>query len=182
MLVETFLAKFSDLCHQELQGEIERTLLVYVLGTLKPPPRGPGTWRRATASDFDFLLTWWRGFADDTGVERHGLKEGLEASLNDGRVYVWIDGDQAVCAVGHSPIVDVPSGSVARIGPVYTPPEMRRRGYAGQLTGAVSAHLLEQGRGLMLFTDAANATSNGVYTRLGYEKVDEIVECAVKPV
>jgi predicted GNAT family acetyltransferase len=81
--------------------------------------------------------------------------------------------------VAHSPIVEVPSGSVARIGPVYTPPEMRRRGYAGHLTAAVSANLIEQGLGLMLFTDAANATSNGVYTRLGYEKVDEIVECAI---
>jgi predicted GNAT family acetyltransferase len=37
-----------------------------------------------------------------------------------------------------------------------------------------------RGIGLMLFTDVANATSNGVYTRLGYEKIDEIVECVVQ--
>jgi predicted GNAT family acetyltransferase len=181
-LVESFLTKFGALSHQELRGKIERDLLVYVLGTLIAPRPGSGTWRVATSSEFDFLITWWSNFADDTGVERHGLEEGLRASLDAGRVYLWIDGDQPVCAVGHSAIVDVPSGSVARIGPVYTPPEMRRRGYAGQLTAAVSAHLIEQGLGLMLFTDKANATSNGVYTRLGYVKVDEIVECTVERV
>jgi predicted GNAT family acetyltransferase len=179
-LVESFLARFIDLSHQELRGEIVRNLLVYVLGTLLAPSPGPGTWRVASSSEFDLLITWWNGFANDTGVERHGLEEGLRASLDDGRVYLWIDGGQPVCAVGHSPIVDVPSGSVARIGPVYTPPEMRRRGYAGQLTAAVSAQLMGRGIGLMLFTDMANATSNGVYTRLGYEKIDEIVECAVQ--
>jgi predicted GNAT family acetyltransferase len=127
------------------------------------------------------LITWWKGFADDTGVERHGLEEGLRASLEGGRVFLWTDQGQPVCAVAHSVIVDVASAAVARIGPVYTPPQMRRQGYASQLTAAVSAHLIEQGLGLMLFTDAANATSNGVYTRLGYERVDELVECVVVP-
>jgi predicted GNAT family acetyltransferase len=178
-LVEKFLAKFVTLSELALRGETERNLLVYVLGTLRPPTPGSGTWRAATPSDFDLLFTWWKDFADETNVERHGLEEGLRASLEDKRVYLWIDGGQPVCAVGHSTIVDVTSGAVARIGPVYTPPDMRRHGYAGQLTAAVSKQLSEQGTGLMLFTDAANATSNGVYTRLGYERVDEIVECAL---
>jgi predicted GNAT family acetyltransferase len=181
-LVESFLTRFIDWSHQELRGVIERSLLVYVLNSLIPPLPGPGTWRAATPSEFNLLITWWKGFADDTGVERHGLEEGLRASLESGRVFLWFDQGQPVCAVAHSVIVDVPSEAVARIGPVYTPATMRRRGYAGQLTAAVSAHLIEQGLGLMLFTDAANTTSNGVYTRLGYERVDEIVECAVVPV
>jgi predicted GNAT family acetyltransferase len=181
-LVESFLASFIEHSHQERRGVVTHNLLVYVLGTLIPPPPGSGTWRAATPSEFTLLISWWNGFADDTGVERHGLEEGLRASLDSGRVFLWVDQGQPVCAVAHSPIVDVPSGSVARIGPVYTPSEMRHRGYAGHLTAAVSAHLIDQGVGLMLFTDAANATSNAVYTRLRYEKVDEIVECAVVPV
>jgi predicted GNAT family acetyltransferase len=181
-LVESFLARYCALSHQELRGTIERTILVYVLGSLTAPAPGSGMMRAATPSEFDLLLMWWSGFADDTGVERHGLSEGLRASLDDGRVFLWVDKGVPVCALAHSPIVDVPSGAVARIGPVYTPREMRRRGYAGQLTAAVSAQLSDQGLGLMLFTDAANATSNGVYTRLGYEKVDEIVECLIEQV
>jgi predicted GNAT family acetyltransferase len=137
--------------------------------------------RRCEENDFEFLLEWWQAFATDTGVERHGLEEGLRASLNQGRVFVWMSDKVPVCAVGHSPAVVVPSGSVVRIGPVYTPPQARRRGYAGQLTAAVSRDLVQQGLKLMLFTDAANPTSNGVYVRLGYEKVDEIVECTLEP-
>jgi predicted GNAT family acetyltransferase len=34
----------------------------------------------------------------------------------------------------------------------------------------------------MLFTDATNPTANAVYTRLGYERVGEMVECALEPV
>jgi hypothetical protein len=31
------------------------------------------------------------------------------------------------------------------------------------------------------FADATNVTSNGVYARLGYERVDEMVECVLEP-
>jgi predicted GNAT family acetyltransferase len=180
-LVEAFLAKFVTMSELALRGEIERNLLVYVLGTLRAPIPGSGTWRAATPSDFEFLFSWWKSFADETDVERHGLEEGLRASLEDKRVYLWIDRGETVCAVGHSTVVDVMNQAVARIGPVYTPPDMRRRGFASLLTATVSELLSRHGTGVMLFTDAANATSNGVYTRLGYEKVDEIVEYALVP-
>ena len=39
-----------------------------------------------------------------------------------------------------------PLFSVGPTGPVFTPPELRRRGYASALTAGVSAWLLEQGR------------------------------------
>ena len=52
---------------------------------------------------------------------------------------------------------------------------------AARLTFDVSSLLVDQGHGLMLFTDAANPTSHGVYGRLGYEKVDEMVEYSLEP-
>jgi len=72
---------------------------------------------------------------------------------------------------GHAPIVKVPGGSIARIGPVYTPPERRRHGYAGALTAELSKHLLNKGAKVMLFTDAKNPTSNSVYQKIGYRKI-----------
>lgn len=179
--VEAFIEQFVRSSPSPRRFEIERSILVYVLGTLHMPARSDGFMRVGDDNDFAFLLTWWLAFADDTGVERHGLEEGLRTSLVQGRVFIWMSDDVPVCAVAHSPVVTVPSGSVARIGPVYTPPHARRHGYAGQLTAAVSRDLVQRGMGLMLFTDAANPTSNGVYVRLGYEKVDEIVECTLEP-
>lgn len=179
--VSSFLSLFIEGAPTSLRSRVERSVLVYVLGTLQLPAQGDGYARAGDEDDFECLLRWWRAFADETGVERHGLEEGLRTSINQGRVFVWMRNNVAVCAVGHSPVVVGPSDSVVRIGPVYTPPSARGHGFAGQLTGAVSKNLVRQGMGVMLFTDASNATSNGVYVRLGFEKVDEIVECVLEP-
>ena len=66
-----------------------------------------------------------------------------------------------------------PSAVVARVGPVYTPPEHRRHGFGGAVTGALSQLLLDRGARVMLYADAANPTSNSVYRALGYELVDD---------
>ena len=70
-----------------------------------------------------------------------------------------------------------PTPTGIRVGPVYTPPEHRRRGYAKTLVAALSRWLLEQGhRGCFLFTDLANPTSNRIYTDIGYERVCDALE------
>jgi predicted GNAT family acetyltransferase len=58
------------------------------------------------------------------------------------------------------------------IGPVYTPPEHRRRGYGSVLTADLSRRLLAEGRAYcFLYTDLANPTSNRIYQAIGYERV-----------
>lgn len=67
----------------------------------------------------------------------------------------------------------------ARIGPVYTPPERRRRGYGSALTAHLSGHLIAGGRtSCFLYTDLGNATSNGIYRAVGYELVCESADLA----
>ena len=65
---------------------------------------------------------------------------------------------------------------VGRIGPVYTVPEARGRGIGAAITAVVTRDLLAEGATVMLFADADNATSNGVYERLGFRAVDELIE------
>jgi predicted GNAT family acetyltransferase len=61
---------------------------------------------------------------------------------------------------------------VVRIGPVYTPPELRRRGYAGSAVAAASRRALTAGaHTCMLFTDLANPTSNKIYAEVGYRAI-----------
>ena len=74
-----------------------------------------------------------------------------------------------------------PSFGVARIGPVYTPPAQRRKGYAGAAVAAVSALLRDAGARVCLFTDQANPTSNGVYVALGYRPVVDMVNLRIAP-
>jgi hypothetical protein len=66
-----------------------------------------------------------------------------------------------------------------RIGPVYTPPEHRRRGYGSAVTAAVSARHLSAGRRFcFLYTDLENSTSNKIYVDIGYEPVCDSVDYA----
>ena len=58
---------------------------------------------------------------------------------------------------------------------MYTPPASRGQGYAAAVTGVVTRSLVEAGATPMLHTDLANPTSNGVYARLGYEQVGELL-------
>jgi predicted GNAT family acetyltransferase len=72
---------------------------------------------------------------------------------------------------------ETPNG--VRVGPVYTPPEHRGRGYGSAVTAAVTAERLAAGRRFcFLYTDVENPTSNRIYTRLGYEPVCESVDYA----
>lgn len=59
-----------------------------------------------------------------------------------------------------------------RVAPVYTPADLRARGYAGAVTAEVSRAARAAGaREVLLFTDLANPTSNALYRRIGYRPV-----------
>src|SRR6266568_1267320 len=61
-----------------------------------------------------------------------------------------------------------PAAGRVRVGPVYTPPWRRGRGFGGAVTAAVSQAALEAAvEEVLLFTDLANPTSNALYRRLG---------------
>jgi predicted GNAT family acetyltransferase len=61
---------------------------------------------------------------------------------------------------------------VTRIGPVYTPPPERRRGYASACVAAASQLALSAGaERCMLYANLANPTSNSIYQQIGYRPV-----------
>jgi predicted GNAT family acetyltransferase len=91
----------------------------------------------------------------------------------DGGLVVWEDGGEPVSIAGFGG----PTPNGIRIGPVYTPPELRGHGYASALVGELTARQLAGGRSLcFLYTDLANPTANGVYERIGYRRVAESAE------
>jgi predicted GNAT family acetyltransferase len=67
----------------------------------------------------------------------------------------------------------LPSG--IRINAVYTPPELRGRGYASACVAALSQMLLEEGRKFcFLYTDVENETANDVYRAIGYRRMCDV--------
>jgi predicted GNAT family acetyltransferase len=90
-------------------------------------------------------------------------------------IALWDVEGEPVCAVGYGS----PTPTGVRIGPVYTPPEHRGRGYGSALTAHVSSEQLSGGRSFcFLYTDLANPTSNKIYVGIGYRRVCDSVQYA----
>ncbi|GAA0914485.1 GNAT family N-acetyltransferase [Nonomuraea longicatena] len=143
---------------------------LYRLGTLTPP-QVPGRGRRAVAGDFPLLVSWYQAFGAEVLVGNRGdVEDKVRHRLAAGDLFLWEDDGAPVSMAALSPS----AGGVSRIGPVYTPPSRRRRGYAAAVTAHVSnTGLAERCRQVVLFADLANSTSNSVYRSIGYEPVDD---------
>jgi predicted GNAT family acetyltransferase len=142
---------------------------MHALTAVRDPPRpASGRLRVARVSERGLLVEWSRAFIDEAQVAG-GPDEAerlVDARLEHGGLLVWED-PEPVCYVGVAP----PVAGVVRIGPVYTPPAYRGRGYAGTLVAAASRRALAEGASrCMLFTNLANPTSNKIYAEVGYER------------
>jgi predicted GNAT family acetyltransferase len=140
-------------------------------------PEVPGEMAVATEGELELALQWYVAFGEEVdGVGRGSVDRAIVAyTVGSGRLYWWRDGGEVVSMAGHASPVATPGGVVTRVGPVFTPPARRGHGYAAALTGQLTELLLARGSAVMLFADAANPTSNGVYLRLGYTPLDELV-------
>jgi predicted GNAT family acetyltransferase len=64
-----------------------------------------------------------------------------------------------------------------RVNYVYTPPELRGRGYASACVASLTEQLLDEGHALCcLYTDLSNPTSNKIYQASGYRPVCDAAE------
>ena len=101
----------------------------------------------------------------------------VDRYLDEHSVWCW-DDDGPVAMARAAPVV----GGVARIGPVYTPPAHRRRGYATTCVEHLSRHIEEREHVAILYTQLTNPTSNAIYARIGYEPVLEVLRYRFDPV
>ncbi|MFF3956252.1 GNAT family N-acetyltransferase [Streptomyces sp. NPDC001890] len=144
---------------------------LYRLATLTPPsPAPPGRPRNAVAADRELLVRWVRDFAEGTGQSGAHAERLVDERIESGGLTLWEDDGVLVSMAGVSPRL----AGMVRVAMVYTPPERRGRGYAAAVTAEISRAAREDGaREVLLFTDLANPTSNGVYRRIGYREVSD---------
>ena len=133
-----------------------------------------GSMRSYEEGDRALVVAWMDAFVEEALPKPppEDSEEWLERNLAnpDGGIELWIDGGTPVSFAAFGG--PTPNGN--RVGPVYTPPELRRRGYASALTAALTQMLLDRGRKFcFLYTDLANPTSNSIYQRIGYEPVSD---------
>ncbi|MGH2557427.1 MAG: GNAT family N-acetyltransferase [Thermomicrobiales bacterium] len=150
---------------------------IYQLETVTPVTGIPGALRRAGEADRELAIDWARAFwaeaapGRDAGAAERSVASRLTSSV--GGIFFWEDDGQPVSLVGYGG----PTPNGFRIGPVFTPAEYRRQGYASAATAAVSQMLLDGGRRFcFLFTDLANPSSNNIYQAIGYRPVRDVDE------
>jgi hypothetical protein len=143
-----------------------------------PPRPAPGRLVRSRPEHRAVLAEWAKAFHDEAIGSSDPVQD-WDATADRwirglGRTaYAWVDEGRPVSLAGVGGLT--PNG--IRIGPVYTPPELRGRGYASNLVAEVSQLQLYAGRRFVfLFTDLANPTANKIYQDIGYEPVNDVDE------
>jgi hypothetical protein len=183
---EPEVVAFADLWSQQTDLRARTTMRqgIYALEQVGPLPAVPGSARVATEGDRELAVRWSVAFAAEAlheggpGADRAEEMVDYRLSFPTSGILLWEDGGEPVSLAGWGG----PTPNGIRIGPVYTPPELRGRGYATALTAELSQRLLDgrlfegRRRFCFLYTDLANPTSNAIYERIGYRRVAESAE------
>jgi hypothetical protein len=160
------------------QAVLKMAMRIYKLDQVNPVSGVPGSIRSANGNDESLLLEWYGGFHQDALREEPDsdqVQKQVERYLTADPVLrgmmIWEDGGKPVSMSGYTG----PTPHGIRIGAVYTPPEIRRQGYASACVAGLSQHLLDQGfQFCFLFTDLLNPTSNHIYQQVGYNPVNDV--------
>jgi len=162
-------------------ARINIPMRTFKLKKVNPVTGVPGHLRRAVAADRDLLAKWEYAFMVEAfpGEEHrsedaaHAIDDTLASDVAVRGIYVWEDGGEAVSYAAYKG----PTPHGIRIGPVYTPPELRGHGYASACVAGMSQYLLDSGyQFCFLFTDLGNLTSNHIYQMIGYEPICDFTE------
>ena len=159
---------------ESLTGAVPETGVHLRLHRLEGPAPleapAPGAPRRATAHERALLHDWCTRFVSEAGSLGVDLDRFIDERIDRDGWRLWIVDAEPVAVAAMSPVVD----GMARLTPVYVPPEHRRRGYGAAVTASVSQAARAAGaRHVLLFTDLSNPTSNSLYQRIGYRPVSD---------
>jgi len=168
-VVETLLA---ELGRAPVAVRRERLYQLEAPAALQTPTDVAGGARVATTAELDLVARW----ADAFRAEAHGDGAHFDATRWAARaivhssVWLWLDRDRGPVSMAAR---RAPAAGVARVGPVYTPPPLRRHGYASAVTARATFDVLDQAAVAVLYTDLDNPTSNDIYRALGYRPVTD---------
>lgn len=126
-----------------------------------------GTIQLATRQNVEVIAQFLAGFSEDAyglKVDPSSQMPAAEGLIATGGLSIWTVGDEPVSManIAHC------SPRHARINAVYTPPAMRKKGYASALVAEVSSSLLKKGLVPMLYANMINPDSNKVYRNIGF--------------
>src|SRR4030042_5355449 len=150
---------------------------IHRLDKVNDVPLSPGKFRAATMADKELVVKWFHAFHIDVGGEARNEPEvNILPALELGWVFLWEDGKPVSMALKTRP-----TDKGMTVGGVYTPPELRGKGYATSCVAELSRNIIQSGKEFcMLYTDLSNPTSNSIYKKISNEEVCDSVEYTFK--
>lgn len=152
------------------KAAVRMRLRAYEVRNVILPENPPsGVLRLAEPADLDRIAEWRAAFERESlhNEPPPDYRQIIERIILAGNMYLWDDRGPVSMAARTRPTAHGVS-----IGAVYTPPELRGRGYASICVAAISQRQLEAGKEFCaLFTDLDYPTSNAIYQRIGYQPV-----------
>jgi predicted GNAT family acetyltransferase len=109
-------------------------------------------------------------FQEAVPYDRLPPRDELELAAGEGRFIFWIDEGRPVSMAAIARRLK----DSATITSVYTPPELRRHGYAGSVTAATVKRIYAEGRKTAcLYTNLRKVASNRCYVKIGFRPVSK---------
>ena len=173
IMTEKALAKNFCEIYGELTGKSyhnNESLVLYVLEKVNELSLTSGKFRNANQNDMFYLPYWYADFAPACNIGSYDLNGGVESAQNGiekGSAYIWEDNYPVSLAASVRR-----TSNCTYIGQVYTPPNLRGKGYSTACVASLSQKLFDDGfRYCALYADCANPYSNKVYQKIGYKEV-----------
>ncbi len=173
---------FAECWVEDMPGvsaNISRRMRVFEARSVVDLPLSPGKMRFARMDDRSLMAQWIVAFSETMGepVNFEDAKNRAEKLIKDQQLYVWDNGGPVSIAG-----VSRPMRNGTTIGPVYTPPEHRGKGYATSCVLLLTKKLLSDRYSFCsLYTDLSNPTSNSIYTKIGYVPIGDALELDFSP-
>jgi predicted GNAT family acetyltransferase len=171
-VTDPFAESWSKTCGTSIQSTMEER--IYRLDSVNNVPSVPGRMRLAMSADKDLVSNWFYAFKIESFGEsyRKPPVSDITPRIEKGEIYLWEDAGKPVSIAGKGR----PTDHGMSVAPVYTPPELRRQGYATALVAGVCREILKSGYDFCtIYTDLGNPTSNSIYMKVGFKPVCDSV-------
>ena len=151
-----------------------KSMIVHQLTKVNELPISTGFLEKANSNDIDLVSDWSLNFQDDAQLfpkqSREQFLQSVSRRISLGKIFKWVDNKEVVSIAA----LVRQTKNIGIIGLVYTPNQLRGKGYATSCVKKLSEYILNNGFNYCgLFTDKSNPTSNHIYKKIGYEIITE---------
>jgi len=167
----------SQMKHDEAEGLYSLDLQDLIVPEILNRPYI--SWRRAKNDDLELLTRWLVAMnvetlgEADTPALYQNRRASVKRIIETGSTWILeVDGKPASTSGFNADIESFPGRRIVQIGGVFTPPELRRRGFARAI---VAASLLdakaESAAKAILFTGESNFPAQKAYAAIGFQRI-----------